>query len=198
MKKKCSTPKCRRKPTLQMLGDNPLCRKCGDDKNRKSRERSAQRRAEGHYSPSIKARWSDAKRSKMSNRLIPMPTKKQKSQIDGQRFKDERDSALKMVEMLRDALKDCEQATNEYGPNFCPSCDFPVAQGHAHNCKLAAALSSIPATNYVSLDGELVATLHEAIIFGECDCETKMNCTRCAALDALTAARLAAKGEGKP
>lgn len=52
----CSTPRCRRKPVLQLLGNHPLCRGCGDEKNRKARERSAKRREEGHYSPSILAR----------------------------------------------------------------------------------------------------------------------------------------------
>jgi hypothetical protein len=65
MKKKCSIPKCRRNATLQLLGNHPLCRKCGDDKNRKSRERSAKRRAEGKYSPAIVARWSESKRKRM-------------------------------------------------------------------------------------------------------------------------------------
>ena len=55
---KCSTPKCRRKPVMQLLGDHPLCRKCGDEQNRKKRERSAIRRAEGKYSPSIVSRMS--------------------------------------------------------------------------------------------------------------------------------------------
>lgn len=49
----CSTHKCRRKAVLQLLGQHPLCRGCGDEKNRKARERSAKRRAEGKYSPSI-------------------------------------------------------------------------------------------------------------------------------------------------
>lgn len=65
--KKCSTPRCRRKPVMQMLGDHPLCRKCGDEKNLKARLRSAERRAAGHYSPSIIARWSPAKQTKMAN-----------------------------------------------------------------------------------------------------------------------------------
>lgn len=65
MKKQCSTPKCRRVATLQLLGVHPICRKCGDEKNRKARARSAQRRAEGHYSPAIRLRWSEAKRKRM-------------------------------------------------------------------------------------------------------------------------------------
>lgn len=63
---KCSTPKCRRNAALHLLGEHPICRKCGDEKNRKSRERSAARRAEGLYSPAIMARWSDAKRERMN------------------------------------------------------------------------------------------------------------------------------------
>lgn len=47
---------------MQLLGNHPLCRKHGDEQNSKKRERSAQRRAEGRYSPSIMARWSDATR----------------------------------------------------------------------------------------------------------------------------------------
>jgi hypothetical protein len=38
--------------TLQILGDHPICRKCGDEHNRKSRERSAKRRGKGKYPPS--------------------------------------------------------------------------------------------------------------------------------------------------
>jgi hypothetical protein len=63
MKTKCSKPKCRRVATLQLLGDHPICRKCGDESNRKKRIRSAERRADGLYSPSIMARWSDEKRA---------------------------------------------------------------------------------------------------------------------------------------
>jgi len=64
-KTKCSKPKCRRKATQQLLGKHPICRKCADERNRKSRARSKVARSEGRYSPSIKARWSEAKRKKM-------------------------------------------------------------------------------------------------------------------------------------
>ena len=64
MKIKCSTPKCRRNAVLQLLGDNPLCRKCGDEKNRRSRARSKKRRQAGHYPPSTIARWE--KRAKLA------------------------------------------------------------------------------------------------------------------------------------
>lgn len=67
---KCVTPNCRRKPVLGMLGRLPCCRKCGDERNRKSRERSAKARASGHYSPSIMARWSDAKVQRMGMEVI--------------------------------------------------------------------------------------------------------------------------------
>ena len=59
---KCSTPLCPGEPVLQLLGNHPLCRKCGDEKNRKSRIRSAKRRASGHYAPSILARRHNAKK----------------------------------------------------------------------------------------------------------------------------------------
>jgi hypothetical protein len=62
MKTKCSTPKCNQKPVLQLLGKHPICRKCGDIKNEKSRARSAAARARGHYSPSILARRKEEKK----------------------------------------------------------------------------------------------------------------------------------------
>lgn len=67
---KCSIPKCDEKATLQLLGNHPLCRACGDEKNRKGRKRAAERRAQGLYAPSIKARWSLAKRRRMKARGI--------------------------------------------------------------------------------------------------------------------------------
>ncbi len=66
-KKVCSIPACTNTATLQLLGKHPLCRACGDKKNRKARARSAARRAEGHYSPSIRARWSNEKRARAAN-----------------------------------------------------------------------------------------------------------------------------------
>ena len=62
---RCSTTKCRCKATLQLLGKHPICRRCGDVKNTKSRARSAERRSQGLYSPSIVARWSEEKFSRM-------------------------------------------------------------------------------------------------------------------------------------
>lgn len=62
----CTTPNCPNEATLQLLGKHPICRTCGDEKNRKARERSARARAEGRYSPSIMARWSEAKRERMA------------------------------------------------------------------------------------------------------------------------------------
>jgi hypothetical protein len=62
---KCTKPDCDNEATLQLLGKHPICRTCGDEKNRKARERSAKARAEGRYSPSIMARWSDKNRAKM-------------------------------------------------------------------------------------------------------------------------------------
>jgi hypothetical protein len=56
MKKQCSTPGCQNEATLQLLGNHPICRACGDVKNAKARVRSAKARARGHYSPSILAR----------------------------------------------------------------------------------------------------------------------------------------------
>lgn len=62
---RCSTPKCPNTPVLQLLGDHPICRACGDVKNAKSRARSARAREKGHYSPSIEARWSQKKHERM-------------------------------------------------------------------------------------------------------------------------------------
>jgi hypothetical protein len=62
----CTTPNCHNEATLQLLGKHPICRTCGDEKNRKARERSARARANGHYSPSIMDRWSEAKRKRMT------------------------------------------------------------------------------------------------------------------------------------
>jgi len=64
----CSTPRCNGTPVLQLLGSHPLCRKCGDVKNAKARARSAAARARGHYSPSIKSRWSERTRTKYTQR----------------------------------------------------------------------------------------------------------------------------------
>ncbi len=66
MKIKCSTPHCSNEPVLQLLGKYPLCRACGDVKNAKARKRSAVARAKGHYSPAIKARWSEEKKRRMT------------------------------------------------------------------------------------------------------------------------------------
>lgn len=65
MTMKCSKPNCRSKAALALLGGHPLCRQCGDEKNRKARLRSARRRAAGLYPPSSRARWSAAKKMKM-------------------------------------------------------------------------------------------------------------------------------------
>jgi ribosome assembly protein YihI (activator of Der GTPase) len=62
----CTTPNCPNEATLKLLGKHPICRTCGDEKNRKARERSAKARAKGHYSPSIMARWSESKRKRMA------------------------------------------------------------------------------------------------------------------------------------
>lgn len=61
----CSRPCCRRVATLQLLGETPICRQCGDEKNRKSRARSAERRAQGLYSPAIIARMSPETRARL-------------------------------------------------------------------------------------------------------------------------------------
>lgn len=50
---------------MGLLGKHPICRKCGDEHNRKARERSAQRRERGLYPPSTVAKWSNEKRARM-------------------------------------------------------------------------------------------------------------------------------------
>lgn len=62
---KCTKPHCLNEATEQMLGRNPICRIHADERNRKSRERSAIARSKGHYSPSIQARWSEDKKERM-------------------------------------------------------------------------------------------------------------------------------------
>lgn len=58
---KCTKPNCERDATMNLLGNRPICRRCGDEHNRKARERSAERRAQGLYSPSILKRRRQAK-----------------------------------------------------------------------------------------------------------------------------------------
>ena len=56
---RCSRSGCRLPASNALLGRIPLCRKHADAQNARKRERSAERRAEGDYSPSILARMSN-------------------------------------------------------------------------------------------------------------------------------------------